>query len=73
MSKYKALPWAETPTMTEAEAKKFIRKAKRNEKRCAPKKEVEKAIKIFCDIMKNSESLNPEFAKIINDNILDLI
>jgi len=71
--KNKALPIAATPIMTEKEAKKFIRQAKLNEKKCVSKKEITKAVKLFCTIIKNSESLKPEFAKIINDNILDLI
>jgi len=42
-----ALPIKTTPTLREKEARDFVKKDKANEKKCAPRKEVLRAIKSF--------------------------
>jgi RNase H-fold protein (predicted Holliday junction resolvase) len=49
-----ALPISTTPTLKGKEAKRFLKKAKANEKRFASKKDVLRAIHIFTSVYKNN-------------------
>ena len=69
----KSLAISATPVLKGKAAERFRKLEIANRTKCAPKKEVEHAVNLFCDVLKNSESLPSRFAKIINDNILDLI
>jgi len=44
-----------TPVLTGKEAERFHREALRNVKRKAPKKDVERAVKVFLAVMKNQD------------------
>jgi len=55
-----ALPISGTPTLRGKDAERFRRMERRNRKRCAPRKEVEEAVKIFCSVIKNNPWLIKE-------------
>jgi hypothetical protein len=50
-----SLPISGTPTLRGKEADRFRRQANRNRNKCAPIKEVRKAVKLYCDVMRNSK------------------